>query len=215
MALLVFAGVIAAAALLVVAIVFSMGRAVSDVFENVKPGGMLATVLPQSTPTMIVRPPAMLQVRAAADLVTAQTLMSTVVEAEKARVGSIVYERLVLIACGRVRAGIDLSNLRAEDVIVDGERVTVRLPRAEIQDVYLIDDETSRCTTRVFDRTNLVLLPQSKDLESQAREKAVQAIRATAVESGILEDADRNGRMIIEHMLLLAGYREVRFIGNE
>ena len=189
MALLVFAGVIAAAALLVVAIVFSMGRAVSDVFENVKPGGMLATVLPQSTPTMIVRPPAMLQVRAAADLVTAQTLMSTVVEAEKARVGSIV--------------------------IVDGERVTVRLPRAEIQDVYLIDDETSRCTTRVFDRTNLVLLPQSKDLESQAREKAVQAIRATAVESGILEDADRNGRMIIEHMLLLAGYREVRFIGNE
>ena len=181
--------------------------------DQVNPVNAVNTALAPQTPTVIVRPPAINQVKALADLTTSSVLMSTIVEAEQARIGKIVYEKLVLLACGRVKAGIDLSKLKESDVqgSPDGITVTIRLPKPEIFDAYLIDDSTQPCTTRVYDRTNLILLPAAKDLESQAREQAVNAIRDTAIQSGVLEDADRNARVIIERMLLMAGYKSVEF----
>lgn len=201
-----------AAAVIVALSLLGIGQSFGDAVSRNNPANIIATNLPQSTPTIIVRPPAVLQVRAISDLSTAQSLMSTVVEVEKARVGTIVYERLILIACGRVKAGIDLSTLRDQDVTVDGDTVTVRLPRAVIQDAYLIDDSAQACTTKVYDRTNLLLLPETRELEGQARERALQAIRETAVQSGLLSDANRNAKVAIERILLLAGYKQIVFV---
>jgi hypothetical protein len=64
----------------------------------------------------------------------------------------------------------------------------------------------------VYDRTNLLLIPESKELEAQAREKALEAIRNTAIESGLLSDARRNAQIAIERILLNAGYERVEFI---
>ena len=203
-----------AAAVIVAAAIQSATRGVTAAAEAMNPANIAATVLAERTPTVVARPPAITQVRALADLTTSSLLMSTIVEADKARVGNIVREKLVLLACGRVKAGIDLSKLQDSDVRAspDGVTVTVRLPKAEILDTYLIDDTTEPCTTRVYDRTNLILLPATKDLESQAREQAVNAIRETALQSGVLREAERNAQTIIERVLLLAGYQIVVFV---
>ena len=181
---------------------------------ELNPINVIATVLPPVTPTIVVRPPAIRQVRALADLTTLSAMMSTVVEAEQPRIGALVQEKLLLIACGKVNAGIDLNKLRDDDLAVseDGKSVTIRLPKSELKDVFLIDDSQQPCTTKVYDRTNLLLLPATKELESQAREKAVQAIRDTAIQSGILSDATKNARTVIERVLLLAGYERVVFV---
>ncbi|MCS7056978.1 MAG: DUF4230 domain-containing protein [Thermoflexales bacterium] len=186
----------------------------AEAIDRANPANVVQTVLPQPTPTVVVRPPALLQVRAIGELATAQSLLSTIVEVNQARVGNVLYEKLVLIACGRVKAGIDLTQLKESDVEVreDGKTVRVRLPRAQLLDAYLIDDSTQPCTTRVYDRTNLLLIPESKDLEAQAREKALEAIRTTAIESGLLNDARRNTQIAIERILLSAGYERVEFI---
>ena len=192
------------------------GSTVNRTVQGIQPGNVIATVMAPVTPTIIVRPPAIRQVRALADLTTLTTLMSTVVDVQQARVGTIVYEKLILIACGRVNAGVDLTKLTEQDVqpSPDGQTITVRLPKAELQDVYLIDDSTQPCTTRVYDRTNLILIPQTKELESEAREKAVQALRDMAVQSGMLSEADRNARVVIERVLLMSGYQKVVFVGD-
>ncbi|MGQ9903597.1 MAG: DUF4230 domain-containing protein [Anaerolineae bacterium] len=202
-----------AVAFIIAAAVREAAQASERIVSEVNPFNVIATELAPKTPTVAVRPPAISQVRAVADLTTSSVLMSTIVEAEQARVGNIIYERLVLLACGRVKAGINLSKLKEEDIRTseDGLTVTIRLPKPEIFDAYLIDDSTQPCTTRVYDRTNLILLPAAKDLESQAREQAVNAIRDTAIQSGVLEDADRNARAVIERMLLMAGYQAVKF----
>jgi hypothetical protein len=49
-------------------------------------------------------------------------------------------------------------------------------------------------------------------MEGQAREEAVKAIRDMAVQSGMLTEADRNARAVIERVLLLAGYEKVVFV---
>ena len=217
---LIGAGIVALAfiigALLVAFAIRDAGNRVATTADGMNPANIVATVLPASTPTIVVRPPAILQVRAISELASAQSLMSTVVEVEKARVGDILYEKLVLIACGRVKAGIDLTQLKESDVTVsgDGKTVRVHMPKAQLLDSYLIDDSTQPCTTKVYDRTNLILLPATKELEAQAREKALEAIRQTATQSGLLSDAERNARIAIERILLNAGYEKVEFIGE-
>jgi hypothetical protein len=204
---------VAAALLIAFAIRDSANRAAESV-DRMNPANMLATIAPPPTPTIVVRPPAILSVRAISELATAQMLMSTVVEADQARVGNVLYEKLILIACGRVKAGIDMSELKDSDVVesADGKTVTVRLPRAKMLDSYLIDDPSQPCTTKVYDRTNLIVLPETKELESQAREKAIEAIRKTAEESGLMSEARRNAQIAIERILLNAGYDKVEFI---
>lgn len=204
--------IIIAAALIFAAIYFVTGM--QEAAQRANPVNMIATVLPQATPTIIARPPAIVQIRALAELSTVATTMSTVVEASKPRVQGVVAERLLLIACGRVKAGVDLSKLRTEDVVVspNGKTVSVRLPKAELQDVYLIDDSTQPCTTRVYDRTNLIVLAETKELEGQAREEGIKAIRAMALQSGILKDADRNARVAIDRVLGAAGFETVEFV---
>jgi hypothetical protein len=181
---------------------------------ELNPVNVIATVLPPVTPTIVVRPPAIRQVQALADLTTVSAMMSTVVEAEQARVGDLVVEKLLLIACGKANAGVDLSKLSDDDLAIseDGRTVTIRLPKAELKDIFLIDDSTQPCTTKVYDRTNLLVIPETKELEGQAREKALQAIRDTAIQSGILSDANKNARIVIERVLLLAGYERVVFV---
>lgn len=189
------------------------GQQINQTLGTALPPNIGSTLLAPQTPTIIVRPPVMGQVQALADLTTVSTVMSTIVDAQQARVGNIIYEKLVLIACGRIKAGVDLSQMKDSDVrtSADGSTVTLRLPPATIQDAYLIDDSTQACTTRVYDRTNLILIPETKELEGQAREAALKAIRAMAEESGILTDANRNARIIVERVLLLAGYEKVVF----
>ncbi len=215
---LIGAGIVALAfvigALLISAAVRDAGNRVANVGDGMNPANIVATLVPAATPTIIVRPPAVLQVRAISELASAQSLMSTVVEVEKARVGNVIYEKLVLIACGRVKAGIDLTQLKESDVTVsdDGKTVRVNMPKAQLLDAYLIDDSTQPCTTKVYDRTNLILLEETKELEGQAREKALEAIRQTATQSGLLSDAERNARIAIERILLNAGYEKVEFV---
>ena len=190
------------------------GERMTRAMEQTNPSRIVQTLLPPPTPTVVVRPPALLQVRAISNLATAQALLSTIVEVNQARVGNVIYERLVLIACGRVKAGVDLTQLTEDDVRVidNGRTVRVRLPAPTLQDAYLIDDANQPCTTRVYDRTNLLVIPESKDLEAQAREKALESIRLTALESGMLDEARRNAQLAIERILLSAGYERVEFI---
>ena len=58
----------------------------------------------------------------------------------------------------------------------------------------------------------MIVLPAAKELEGQAREKALEAIRQTAEQSGLLSDARRNAQIAIERILLNAGYEKVEFV---
>ncbi|HQV69255.1 MAG TPA: DUF4230 domain-containing protein [Thermoflexales bacterium] len=196
---------------------FIIGIAISSfggVINSANPANVLGTAAAPRTPTVVARPPMIQQVKALADLTTVQTLLSTIVEADQARVGNVVYERLILLACGRVKAGVDLSKMTDADITVsaDGKTARVHLPKAQLLDTYLIDDPTQPCTTKVYDRTNLILLPASKDLEGVARDKAVKAITETAVQAGIIAEADKNARAAIERILINSGFDKVEFV---
>ena len=56
-------------------------------------------------------------------------------------------EEVTVVAAGAVEAGVNLADLGQDDVQVNGETVTIRLPEPEILSVSLDEEET-----RVYDR---------------------------------------------------------------
>lgn len=98
-------------------------------------------------------------------------------------------DKILLIAHGQVIAGIDLSQISENDVIISGKDLRVTLPKPQILVTSL--DNTQ---TRVYDRQKGILNTGEKNLESLARQAAEKSITKTACQAGILQQASDNAR---------------------
>jgi len=133
------------------------------------------------TPTIIK------QIQALSDLVTVKYVMERVVVLEDVKWYG--ESRVILLVHGIVKAGVDLSKIGGEDVKVSGSHVWIKLPPAQITDVY-IDDKN----TQVIERSTGLLRRFDKNLEQNARQLAVDELRRAAKYSGILNDAQRQAQ---------------------
>jgi hypothetical protein len=194
-------------------LVYSMVTSVADL-----PGRVIGGVreaLDAGDPTYSTLPAVIEQLRPLSRLETQEYFLSTVVEATKPRlVSGLGEEKLVLIACGRVLAGVDLSKIQEEDIQSSGSTVTIKLPPPELFETLL--DEESGCTY-IYDHSHPIFTEPSPELGSEARQRAVENFRQTALENGILEKAYVRAQQEIARLLLLAGYETVEFtdIGDE
>jgi hypothetical protein len=114
--------------------------------------------------------------------------------------------RVILVAHGIVKAGVDLGQLKPEAVRVSGKRVTLALPRAQITDTYLDDNRT-----QIVEHTTGFLRTFNKDLEQTTRQNALDNIRRGAREAGILRDADERARAQLTSLFTLLGFESVEF----
>jgi hypothetical protein len=144
------------------------------------------------------------EVQPLADLVTVKYVMDKVVVLEDVKWYG--ENRVLLLAQGVVKAGIDLKKLKPEDVSIADKKITLRLPPAEITDAYL-DDSASQ----VIDHTTGLLRSFDKNLEQTARQNAVDDIARAARHAGILDEAEKRGRMELQIFLKHAGFESVEF----
>jgi hypothetical protein len=117
-------------------------------------------------------------------------------------------ERVLLIAVGEVEAGVNLADMGEDDVQVDGDRVTIRLPEPEILSTSLEEDET-----HVYDRDFSPLNFRPDDeLVEEARSEAEDEVEQAAQENGILDYAQRNAEDSIRAFVTTLGFEEVEFV---
>jgi hypothetical protein len=128
------------------------------------------------------------QIQSLSQLVTVKYVLQKVVILEDVKWYG--ESRVLLVAHGIVKAGVDLKRLEPDAIRLQGNRVIVTLPPAEITDSYLDDQQT-----RVIERTTGMLRVFDKDLEQDARRQAVEDIRRAARVNGILQDSDERARL--------------------
>lgn len=112
--------------------------------------------------------------------------------------------RLLMIAHGIVKAGVDLSKVTAADVTITGDRISLKLPRPLVMDTYL--DEAK---TEVLERSTGILRTYDQQMEQEARRQALEAIRKAARASGILKDAEERTRLQLTTLAHAAGFSSV------
>ncbi|NEO83263.1 MAG: DUF4230 domain-containing protein [Spirulina sp. SIO3F2] len=156
-------------------------------------------------PTLIVQ-----SIREASELTTAVYSLETVVPTSQDRVwGDVVVgtTKLLYIAYGEVRAGIDLSQLDATDVQVAAEQLTVQLPPPQILD-RLVD--VGRSQVYDYNRGFLSLGPDvAPQLQTLAEREALAKLDIAACEQDILERANERAATAITELLTLSGYDNV------
>jgi len=144
------------------------------------------------------------QVQALSDLVTVKYVTEQIVQLEDGNILS--KDRIVLIAHGVIKAGIDLNKVTAEDVRVSGKAISIHLPAPQILDKYL-DEKLTEVSTRetgwfVFHR---------KDLETEARQKALAGLVTAARTDGIDREAEQQAKTLIGQFFQALGYDRVEY----
>jgi hypothetical protein len=115
-------------------------------------------------------------------------------------------DRLLMMVHGEVVAGIDFSNLKADDVRVNGRQVRVHLPSAQVFSTRLDSGKT-----RVFSRQTGLLVPTDPNLETQVRQEAERQMQAAALADGILRTAQQNAASTISSLLQGLGFEKIDF----
>ncbi|HLF27572.1 MAG TPA: DUF4230 domain-containing protein [Anaerolineae bacterium] len=176
------------------------------------PGNLLGALSASPpTPTTVVLPPVLDLINKQPRLQTVSFFMSSVGDA-KQYVGLLQQEqRVILVACGKVTAGIDLSKITTQDIRANGDTATIRLPPAEVFDTLLIEGGDQPCTYVAF-RSDGILLDAAKDLETEARRQVVAQFRETALQQGILTQAIENAKTELQRLLFSVGYKNVEFV---
>ncbi len=155
-----------------------------------------------ATPKIADSPTMIRQVQGLNQLVSVKYVLEKVILVEDAKwYGD---SRVLMVANGVAKAGVDLSRLQPEDFVVEANRVRVTLPRPQLLDVYLDDRRT-----QVIERTTGVLREFDKGLEQEARRQAVDQMRLAVRDAGIFRDAEERARLQVEGLLGRAGFEEV------
>lgn len=180
---------LAVAALL---LILALGVWLGFFVRRLLPGGAGPTVYSSAT---VLR-----QVQTLSQLVTVKYVMEKVVIFEDVKWYPGGDSRVLLVAHGIVKAGVDFDKVKLEDVELTGKKVRITVPSAQITDCYLDDGQT-----QVVERTTGLLRSFDKDLEQTARKIAVDDIRRAARAAGILKDADERARAQLEKMFQQMG----------
>lgn len=144
------------------------------------------------------------EVQSLSDLVTVKYVMQKVVVLEDVKWYG--ENRVLLLAQGVVKAGIDLKRLKPEDISINGKKISLHMPVTQIMDAYL-DDSASQ----VIDHSTGLLRAFDKNLEQSARQNAVDDIARAARNAGILDEADKRGREELQNFFKRAGFESVEF----
>lgn len=171
---------------------------------------LLPSFAAQHTEQLAAAPTVLLAVRDLARLESVSFHMERVIDLKDKQsrfFGAVdVEDAILLVAAGDVVAGIDLAQLDASDISVDSNKhsVQLRMPAPEILSVNLDSQRTY-----VHSRHTDLLAVRELDLETRARQRAEEAIRAAAIEAGILRRAHQNAEQVLSALVRSLGYQRL------
>jgi hypothetical protein len=115
-------------------------------------------------------------------------------------------ERILLVVHGESVAGIDMAELRPEDVRIDAatRSIHVTLPPAQLFATTLDDQRT-----RILVRSTGLLVPMGQALGPETRARAQDQLQQTAQAEGILDAARKNARATVTPLLSSLGFEQV------
>jgi Protein of unknown function (DUF4230) len=201
--------------LLVVLVSLLLGAAAFAVFVRHATTGILARAsnfITGRTTTFDTSVPAVVQrIQRLNRLETVVYSIDTIVEGSKSSAvlpDLLAGDRILLVVHGQSIAGIDLAQLKPEDVRIEtsngGQSIHVTLPPSQIFTTTLDNQHT-----RVYLRSTGVLVPADPNLETDTRARAEQQLQASALADGILDTASKNARATLTTLLYSLGFKQV------
>lgn len=113
-------------------------------------------------------------------------------------------DELLIQVRGEVIAGVDLSKLTEQDIVIEGEHITINLPPSEIF-ITRIDESK----TTVYERDTGLFTNGDPNLEGQARQYAEQGLLPAACQREILQQAALQAQTNITSLVKMFNFTQV------
>lgn len=173
--------------------------------------GRIASAISGRSFTEISTPDVVEKIQQLNRLETVKYSLDTVVEGGESNAvlpDALAGDKLLMIVHGSSIAGVDLSQLKSENVQIsetaNGRSIQLTLPPAQIFQTS-IDESKSR----VYSRTTGIFVSADPNLESMTRVKAQAELQQAALNDGILDAARTNARAAVTAMLGALGFVHV------
>jgi hypothetical protein len=169
--------------------------------------GLLGIVSGEPTQINVGQPTVVRQIQQLQRLETVSYTMDKIISGGRANAylpKFLAGDRLVLMVHGEVVGGIDLTNLQPGDVVIQGHKVLIHLPAAQV-----FSTRIDNAKTKVYSRDTGLFSSEDPNLESEVREEAERQLQEAALQGGILKVAADNAQNTISGMLKGLGFLEV------
>ena len=113
--------------------------------------------------------------------------------------------RVALVAHGVVKAGIDFSQLKPDQIHIENKSIRLKLPSPILTDAYLDEKQT-----QVLERSTGLMRAFDKDLEQNARRQALGELARAARQTGILADADERAISQLTNLFHQLGFTAIK-----
>lgn len=126
-----------------------------------------------------------------------------------------IQQSFVVLLKGRVPAGFDLSQLSSQDIWIsnDGRRIQLVLPPPQVfAENVNVDFENSRIFTQTDTCPEFICQDSLQAFQAQMLPQGRKLLIAASEQSGILEQAAKDGQLYYEQFLKSLGFAEVRVI---
>lgn len=147
-----------------------------------------------------------LQLRELNELATVEYTVSKIVKASDDQTWYKVGDRKILMSCrATVRAGIDLTQLTPDAIRVDGKKVSIDLPSAQILSVSIKPEEVRT----EFEEVGLFRSDFTAEERNGLMAQGEAQIRRQAAETNIVRDAESQAGIALGNFFRSLGFREV------
>lgn len=155
------------------------------------------------------------QVQMVSELTTSVFVMDSIVPTSSSRkIGNWVVgeTNLLYVARGEVKAGLDLSAITVDDVVIDKDTITITLPPVKILDEKI---DVNQSQVYDYDRGFLNLGPDvAPELQKKAQQETLIKIRNTACQQKILDQANQKAVILITELMKNSGFTTVEVKTN-
>lgn len=115
-------------------------------------------------------------------------------------------DRKLLISCkARVKAGVDLTEIKKEDIIIDGKNLSIKLPKAEITSFHMDPNDVNTRMESINGLRDKFTQTEKNDFMRQGEE----AIRLDLESTEIYIDAEKNATLFLQEFYAQMGFDKV------
>ncbi len=147
-----------------------------------------------------------LSLKELSELATTEMTVTKIIKASDEPAWYKFGDRKILISCeAKLKAGIDLSQLKEEDISINGQSITLTLPKAKIISINLPPAKIKV----EYEETGIFRSSFSTAERDALAAQGEQQIRQSAEQLGLLQSASDNAAVFITSFLKRLGYKTV------
>ena len=140
------------------------------------------------------------------DLATAEYVVTKIIKASDDKTWYKAGDRKILMTCkATIVAGIDLSKLKEDDFSIDGESITITLPRAKLLYINIKPEDIKTA----YEEVSLFRTKFTSQEKNQLALQAENQIKESVPSLGVLVTAETNASLFVDNFLKNLGYKNI------